>query len=50
MRLGVSPQINALSTIMIAIVTVGVITASLISKRAAVAQARDEQSAQRASG
>ncbi|MHA7875937.1 ABC transporter permease [Roseivivax sp.] len=47
-RLGVSPQINALSTLMIAIVTVGVITASLISKRAAVAQARDEQAAARA--
>ncbi|WP_146584859.1 ABC transporter permease [Puniceibacterium confluentis] len=44
-RLGVSPEINALSTIMIAIVTVGVITASLITKRAAVAQQRDEQAA-----
>ncbi|WP_226625846.1 ABC transporter permease [Alloyangia pacifica] len=47
-RLGVSPQINALSTIMIAIVTVGVITASILSKRAAVAQRRDEQAAIRA--
>ncbi len=47
-RLGVSPEINALSTLMIAIVTIGVVTASLISKRAAVAQARDEQSAARA--
>ncbi len=47
-RLGVSPQINALSTIMIAIVTVGVITASIVSKRAAVAQRRDEQAAIRA--
>ncbi|KMK65827.1 ABC transporter permease [Puniceibacterium sp. IMCC21224] len=46
-RLGVSPEINALSTIMIAIVTVGVITASLISKRASVAQQRDEQAAAR---
>ncbi len=46
-RLGVSPEINALSTIMIGIVTVGVIIASLISKRAAVAQARDEQAAPR---
>jgi putrescine transport system permease protein len=35
-RLGVSPEINALSTIMIGIVTIGVITASLISKRAAL--------------
>ncbi|NND20088.1 MAG: ABC transporter permease subunit [Silicimonas sp.] len=32
-RLGVSPEINALSTIIIAIVAVGVISASLISKR-----------------
>ena len=47
-RLGVSPQINALSTIMIAIVTIGVITASIVSKRAAVAQKRDEQAAIRA--
>jgi putrescine transport system permease protein len=44
-RLGVSPEINALSTIMIAIVTVGVITASLISKRAVVKRQRDEQAA-----
>jgi len=47
-RLGVSPEINALSTIMIAIVTVGVITASLISKRASLAQQRDAQAAARA--
>jgi len=46
-RLGVSPEINALSTIMIAIVTVGVIAASLISKRASLAQQRDEQAAAR---
>ncbi len=32
-RLGVSPEINALSTLMIAVVTLGVIIASLISKR-----------------
>lgn len=47
-RLGVSPEINALSTIMILIVTVGVITASLVTKRAAVRQQRDELLAQRA--
>jgi putrescine transport system permease protein len=46
-RLGVSPEINALSTIMIGIVTVGVITASLITKQAAVRQARDERMAER---
>ena len=44
-RLGVSPEINALSTIMIAIVTVGVITASLVSKRNVVRRQRDEQAA-----
>ena len=46
-RLGVSPEINALSTIMIAIVTSGVISASLISKRAAVRQRLEEQQAVR---
>ncbi len=46
-RLGVSPEINALSTIMIAIVTVGVIAASLISKRNLVRQRRDELAAVR---
>ena len=46
-RLGVSPEINALSTLLIGIVTVGVIAASLVSKRAAVQRARDERSAQR---
>ena len=49
-RLGVSPEINALSTIMIAIVTVGVFTASLVSKRASVRQQADEQAAVRAEG
>jgi len=44
-RLGVSPEINALSTIMIGIVTVGVISASLVSKRAVVKRQRDEQAA-----
>lgn len=32
-RLGVTPQINAISTVLLGIVTVGVITASLIQKR-----------------
>ncbi len=39
-RLGVSPEINALSTLMIAIVTLGVIVASLISKRNFILQGR----------
>jgi putrescine transport system permease protein len=47
-RLGVSPEINALSTIMIAIVTVGVISASLVSKRNLVRQKREMQAAERA--
>ena len=47
-RLGVSPEINALSTIMIGIVTIGVVTASIMTKRAAVKQMRDEQAAERA--
>ena len=46
-RLGVSPEINALSTLMIAVVAVGVITASLVSKRAAVRAQQDQQAAQR---
>lgn len=46
-RLGVSPEINALSTIMIAVVTVGVITASLVTKRAMMRQRQDEQAAAR---
>jgi putrescine transport system permease protein len=45
-RLGVSPEINALSTIMIGIVAVGVITASLISKRAALQLKLEKQEAQ----
>lgn len=46
-RLGVSPEINALSTIMIAIVTVGVIIASLVSKRASIRQQAEERAAER---
>jgi putrescine transport system permease protein len=47
-RLGVSPEINALSTLMIAVVTVGVILASLASKRNVAKMRRDEQAAVRA--
>jgi putrescine transport system permease protein len=46
-RLGVSPQINALSTLLISIVTVGVIVASLVSKRQIARQRADEQAAAR---
>jgi len=47
-RLGVSPEINALSTIMIGIVTVGVITTSLITKRNAMRQTAETRAADRA--
>jgi putrescine transport system permease protein len=46
-RLGVSPEINALSTVMIAVVTFGVISASLISKRQLVRKKLDAQEAAR---
>ena len=46
-RLGVSPEINALSTILIGLVAIGVIAASLATKRAAVRAQRDEQLAAR---
>jgi putrescine transport system permease protein len=42
-RLGVTPEINAVSTIMIGIVTVGVITASLVNKRREVLRRREEK-------
>ncbi len=41
-RLGVSPEINALSTIIITIVALGVISASLVSKRHASRRIREE--------
>ncbi|OUD10342.1 putrescine ABC transporter permease PotI [Marivivens niveibacter] len=44
-RLGVSPEINALSTIMIGIVTIGVITFSVINKRQIAQRLRDEKMA-----
>ncbi|UWP92976.1 ABC transporter permease [Aliiroseovarius crassostreae] len=44
-RLGVTPEINALSTIMIGLVTIGVIAASLSSKRAIARKQQDERDA-----
>ncbi|AYC99717.1 ABC transporter permease [Neorhizobium sp. NCHU2750] len=41
-RLGVTPEINAICTILIALVTVGVIIASLMTKRAEIKRIRDE--------
>lgn len=46
-RLGVSPEINALSTILIAVVTVGVIGASLASKNAIAQKRQDKERALR---
>lgn len=46
-RLGVSPEINALSTILIGLVTIGVIAASLGSKHAAIRRKREAQMAER---
>lgn len=42
-RLGVTPEINAVSTVLIAIVTVGVVTASLITKRQEVERQKAER-------
>ncbi|MGI3164303.1 ABC transporter permease [Pseudooceanicola sp. 200-1SW] len=47
-RLGVSPEINALSTIMIGIVASGVLIFSVMSKRAALRQTQEERDAARA--
>jgi putrescine transport system permease protein len=41
-RLGVSPEINALSSILIGLVTIGVITFSITTKRAVVRRQREE--------
>lgn len=42
-RLGVSPEINALSTILIGLVTIGVICASVASKQSELRRQRDER-------
>lgn len=46
-RLGVTPEINAACTLLIAIVALGVIAASIVNKRREVQRQRDEQAAQR---
>lgn len=46
-RLGVSPEINALSTILIGLVAIGVVSASLATKRAAVRRQKEEHAAAR---
>lgn len=44
-RLGVTPEINAICTILIALVTIGVICASIASKRSELQRMRDERAA-----
>jgi len=44
-RLGVTPEINAICTILIALVTIGVICASITSKRTELQRMRDEHAA-----
>ncbi len=46
-RLGVTPEINAVCTIMIAVISVGVIATSIINKQREVQRVRDEQAALR---
>jgi putrescine transport system permease protein len=46
-RLGVTPEINAVCTLLIAVVTIGVIAAAIVNKRREVQRQRDEQAAQR---
>ncbi len=44
-RLGVTPEINAVCTILIAIVAIGVICASIVTKRREIQRQRDEHAA-----
>ena len=46
-RLGVTPEINAACTIMIAVIAVGVIATSVVNKQREVQRVRDEQAALR---
>jgi putrescine transport system permease protein len=48
-RLGVTPEINAICTILIGLVTIGVVAASLASKRSELRRIRDEHVALRGS-
>ncbi len=48
-RLGVTPEINAVCTLLIALVATGVIIASVVNKRRVVQRMRDEQAAFRQS-
>jgi putrescine transport system permease protein len=46
-RLGVTPEINAICTILIGIVSVGVLTWSITMKRALARRIADERAAER---
>lgn len=46
-RLGVTPEINAVCTILIGVVTIGVVAASILNKRREVQRRRDAQAALR---
>jgi putrescine transport system permease protein len=46
-RLGVTPEINAVSTVLVAFVTVGVLIASLVQKRQIGRRERGQQAAAR---
>ena len=49
-RLGVTPEINAISTLMIAFVAVGVIIASYVTKQSTMREEREKQKAFGAAG
>ncbi|MBD8892886.1 ABC transporter permease [Roseibium litorale] len=49
-RLGVTPEINAVCTILVVLVTMGVIAASILTKRQQVQRERDERAAFGAAG
>jgi putrescine transport system permease protein len=49
-RLGVTPEINAICTLMIAVVAVGVIGASIVNKQREMQRMRDEQAARQENG
>jgi len=49
-RLGVTPEINAICTLMIGVVAIGVLGASIVNKRREVQRQRDEQAARQDNG
>jgi putrescine transport system permease protein len=49
-RLGVTPEINAVSTIMIALVAIGVLLASIASKRQAIRQEKETRAVDAGAG